>query len=301
MNKKIKNTPISKNEKIINKEIVGSKLKRLWHNFKKRKVAIIGLIITVIFILLGIFANILAPYDPITISLSERLQGPSRNHWLGTDEMGRDILSRLLYGVRISIRVGVTVVGLAMLLGVPLGIISGYYGGVVDSFLMRFLDILMAFPGVILYICIVAVLGPSLENAMIAISIYAMPNFARLARAETLSIKYNEYIEASKAVGSNNARIMYSQILPNIVTSLIVLGTLSSGNAILTTSSLGFLGLGAQPPTPEWGAMLSAGRKYILMAPHITIFPGLAILLFVLGLNLFGDGIRDMLDPKLKE
>ena len=301
MNKKIKNTPISKNEKIINKEIVGSKLKRLWHNFKKRKVAIIGLIITVIFILLGIFANILAPYDPITISLSERLQGPSRNHWLGTDEMGRDILSRLLYGVRISIRVGVTVVGLAMLLGVPLGIISGYYGGVVDSFLMRFLDILMAFPGVILSICIVAVLGPSLENAMIAISIYAMPNFARLARAETLSIKYNEYIEASKAVGSNNARIMYSQILPNIVTSLIVLGTLSSGNAILTTSSLGFLGLGAQPPTPEWGAMLSAGRKYILMAPHITIFPGLAILLFVLGLNLFGDGIRDMLDPKLKE
>lgn len=301
MTKKNKNTPISKNEEIINKEIVGNKLKRLWHNFRRRKVAIIGLIITITFILLAIFASTLSPYDPLTISLSERLQGPSRDHLLGTDEMGRDILSRLLYGVRISIRVGVTVVGLAMLLGVPLGIISGYFGGIVDNVLMRFLDILMAFPGVILSICIVAVLGPSLKNAMIAISIYAMPNFARLARAETLSIKYNEYIEAAKAVGSSNTRIMYSQILPNVITSLIVLGTLSSGNAILTTSSLGFLGLGAQPPTPEWGAMLSAGRKYILMAPHVTIFPGLAILLFVLGLNLFGDGIRDMLDPKLKE
>jgi len=301
MSKKNKNNPISINEEIRNKEIIGNRLRRSWYSFKKRKVAVIGLIITIAFILLGIFANILAPYDPMAISLSERLQGPSRNHLLGTDEMGRDVLSRLLYGVRISIRVGVTVVGLAMLLGVPLGIISGYFGGVADNVLMRFLDILMAFPGVILSICIVAILGPSLENAMIAIAIYATPNFARLARAETLSIKYNEYIEAAKAVGSSNIRTMYSQILPNVVTSLIVLGTLSSGNAILTTSSLGFLGLGAQPPTPEWGAMLSAGRKYILMAPHITIFPGLAILLFVLGLNLFGDGIRDMLDPKLKE
>jgi peptide/nickel transport system permease protein len=229
------------------------------------------------------------------------LQQPSWKHWLGTDEAGRDILSRLLYGTQISMQVGLQAVGIAVILGTPLGVIAGYYGGKIDSYLMRALDVLMAFPGILLAICLVSIMGPNLQNAMISVGVYAMPNFARLARGETLALKNNEYIEASKALGASDFRIIYSHILINIVAPLIVMGTMSFGNAILTTSSLGYLGMGAQPPTPEWGAMLSSGRQYLLIAPHLTTIPGLVILLLVLGLNLFGDGLRDVLDPKLKD
>ncbi len=280
--------------------VVSNQMRRMWHNFKKRKVAVLGLIIVLIYVLLAIFAPLLAPYDPLKQSLPDMLQKPNAQHLLGTDEVGRDILSRILYGSRISLRIGFTVVILAFLIGVPIGIIAGYYGGILDSLLMRTMDVLMAFPGMLLAILFVSILGPGLNNAILAVGLFTVPSFARLARGETLSLKHCEYIEASKAIGAGNFRIIVTHVLNNIMAPLIVTSTLSFGNSILTTSGMGFLGIGAQPPTPEWGAVLSSGRQYLLMAPHVTMIPGLAILFLVLGLNLLGDGLRDVLDPKLK-
>ena len=278
-------------------------IKRFWHNFKKRKIAVLGLVIVLFYVVVAIAAPWIAPYDPVEADFGAMLKAPGtvEGHILGTDELGRDILSRLVYGARISIAIGVTVVLAAFFIGVPLGIISGYYGGKIDFLLMRAMDILMAFPQLLLCILFVTVLGANLTNAVVAVAIYTVPNFARMARSETLSIKNGEYIEAAKALGSNDARIIFSHILPNIMSPLIVLATLNFGNAVLTTSGMGFLGIGAQPPTPEWGAMLSSGRQYLLVAPHVTTIIGLAILFLVLGLNLFGDGLRDILDPKLKD
>lgn len=280
--------------------VVSNQLRRMWHNFKKRKVAVIGLIIVCIYVILAIFAPLLAPYDPLKQDLPNMLQTPSAKHLLGTDEVGRDILSRVLYGSGISLRIGFTVVFLAFIIGVPIGVVAGYYGGLLDSLLMRAMDVLMAFPGMLLAIMFVSILGPGLNNAILAVGLFTVPNFARLARGETLSLKHSEYIEASKAIGASNFRIILTHVLNNIMAPLIVTSTLSFGNSILTTSGMGFLGIGAQPPTPEWGAMLSSGRQYLLNAPHVTMIPGLAILFLVLGLNLLGDGLRDVLDPKLK-
>ncbi len=280
--------------------VVSNQLRRMWHNFKKRKVAVIGLIIVCIYVILAIFAPLLAPYDPLKQDLPNMLQTPSAKHLLGTDEVGRDILSRVLYGSAISLRIGFTVVFLAFIIGVPIGVVAGYYGGLLDSLLMRAMDVLMAFPGMLLAIMFVSILGPGLNNAILAVGLFTVPNFARLARGETLSLKHSEYIEASKAIGASNFRIIMTHVLNNIMAPLIVTSTLSFGNSILTTSGMGFLGIGAQPPTPEWGAMLSSGRQYLLNAPHVTMIPGLAILFLVLGLNLLGDGLRDVLDPKLK-
>ena len=278
-------------------------IKRFWHNFKKRKIAVLGMVIVLLYVVIAIAAPWIAPYDPEEANFSIMLKAPGmiEGHLLGTDELGRDILSRLVYGARISIGIGMTVVMSAFFIGVPLGIISGYYGGKIDFILMRAMDVLMAFPQLLLCILFVAVLGANLTNAVMAVSIYTVPNFARMARSETLAIKNGEYIEAARALGASNARIIVSHILPNIMSPLIVLATLNFGNAVLTTSGMGFLGIGAQPPTPEWGAMLSSGRQYLLMAPHVTTIIGLAILFLVLGLNLFGDGLRDILDPKLKD
>ena len=277
--------------------------KRFWHSFKKRKIAVLGLVIVLFYVAVAIAAPWIAPYDPEKADFSIMLKAPGtvEGHLLGTDELGRDILSRLIYGARISIGIGVTVVAAAFLIGVPLGIMAGYFGGKIDFLLMRAMDVLMAFPQLLLCILFVAVLGQNLTNAVMAVSIYTVPNFARMARSETLSIKNGEYIEAARALGSNNFKIIVSHILPNIMSPLIVLATLNFGNAVLTTSGMGFLGIGAQPPTPEWGAMLSSGRQYLLVAPHVTTIIGLAILFLVLGLNLFGDGLRDILDPKLKD
>ncbi len=293
-------TGIYQNEVKISK---GYQIKRFWHNFKKRKIAVLGLIIVLIYVVVAVTAPWIAPYDPVEADFSAMLKAPGtvEGHILGTDELGRDILSRLVYGARISIAIGVTVVLAAFLIGVPLGIISGYYGGKIDFFLMRAMDILMAFPQLLLCILFVTVLGANLTNAVVAVAIYTVPNFARMARSETLSIKNGEYIEAAKALGSNDVKIIFTHILPNIMSPLIVLATLNFGNAVLTTSGMGFLGIGAQPPTPEWGAMLSSGRQYLLVAPHVTTIIGLAILFLVLGLNLFGDGLRDVLDPRLKD
>lgn len=281
--------------------VVGNQLRRMWYSFCKRKIAVLGLIIVLIYILVAIFAPILAPYDPVKQDLVNMLQTPSAEHLLGTDEMGRDILSRIIYGARISMKVGFYAVGVAFIIGVPLGIFSGFYGGKVDLLIMRAMDILLAFPGILLSIVFVSVLGPNLDNAILSVGIYTVPNFARMARGETLTLRGSEFVEAARAMGSSNVRIIFSHILINIVSPLIVMGTLSFGTAIITTAGMGFLGIGAQPPTPEWGAMLSSGRQYLLVAPHVTTYTGLAILFLVLGLNLLGDGLRDVLDPKMKD
>lgn len=282
------------------KLLVGGKLKRMWHDFKKRKVAVLGLMITLFFVFIAFLSPVITPCDPLKQNLPNMLKPPSAQHILGTDELGRDILSRIIAGTTISLRIGLIAVGVAFIAGVILGVFSGFFGGWFDMVCSRLIDILFAFPGMLLAICLVSILGPSLNNAIIAVGINSVPAFARLARSETLAIKNNEFIEASHAIGAGKLRIIFTHVISNILSPLIILGTLNFGNAILTASGLGFLGIGAQPPIPEWGAMLSNARQFITIAPHATAFPGLAIALMVLGLNLLGDGLRDMLDPKLK-
>ena len=284
-----------------NEVVVGNQLRRMWYSFCKRKVAVLGLVIVLIYIIVAIFAPLLAPYDPVKQDLANMLQTPGPKHLLGTDEMGRDILSRIIYGARISMKVGFYAVGVAFVIGIPLGIFAGYFGGKVDLLIMRAMDVLLAFPGILLSIVFVSVLGPNLDNAILSVGIYTVPNFARMARGETLALRNSEFIEAARAMGSGDIRIVFSHILINIVSPMIVMGTLSFGTAIITTSGMGFLGIGAQPPTPEWCAMLSSGRQYLMVAPHVTTYTGLAILFLVLGLNLLGDGLRDVLDPKMKD
>ena len=278
-----------------------SERRRIWNQLKRTRLAIPGGIVVLLFILVALLAPLIAPHDPLKNNLSKPLLSPGTVHLLGTDELGRDILSRIIYGARLSLLEGLISVFLAMAIGVPLGVFSGFVGGKTDTILMRFVDILMAFPGVLLAVAIISVLGPSLINAMISVGIYTIPMFARLARGSTLSVKEEPYIEACRAVGMTPFRILYRHVFPNIRAHLFVMGTLRVGTAILTASSLSFLGLGAQPPSPEWGAMLSNGRNYILIAPHQVIFPGLAIILLVLGLNLLQDGLRLALDPKMTE
>jgi len=280
-------------------------LRRLSYN----KSAIFGLTIVLIFILCAILAGYIAPNDP-TPSPPDLTKILKPGFWtregvegmpLGTDELGRCILSRILYGARVSLSVGFVAVGIATLLGVFLGVTAGYYGGWVDAVVMRIVDIMFAFPALLLAIAIVAVIGRGLDKAMIAIGIVYTPQMARIMRGSVLYIKEMEYIEAQKAIGSSNLRIIFRHIMPNSIAPIIVYGTLMLATAILDCAALGFLGLGAQPPTPEWGAMLSRSYSYIISgAWWAATFPGIAILLSVLGLNLLGDGLRDILDPRLK-
>ncbi len=292
---------INVTKKFVISEASKRELSRQWYRFRKRPIAVIGFFIVLIFIVIAFVAPLIAPYDPYATDFKNMLAKPSSAHFLGTDELGRDILSRILYGSRISLAIGLAAVGIAMLIGVPLGLIAGYYGGKLDNFIMRTIDILMAFPSILLAIVVVSILGPGLQNTIIAVSVFSVASFARLARGEVLNIKNQEFIEASRALGAGNGWIIYWHILPNTISPLIVWTTLNVSSAILTAAGLGFLGLGAQPPLPEWGAMLAKGREYLLIAPHITTFTGLAILLLALGLNLLGDGLRDILDPRLKE
>ena len=278
-----------------------SRRQRTWRQLRRSRLAIPGAAIVAVFLVAALGAPWLAPYEPAANDLAAMMMLPSAAHPFGTDELGRDILSRILYGARLSILEGVFSVALAMLIGVPIGVISGYSGKMTDTIVMRLMDILLAFPGVLLAIVIVSILGPSLVNAMIAVAIYTVPIFARVARASTLSVVAEPYIEACRAIGMSHARILALHILPNVSAPLWVLATLRVAIAILTASSLSFLGLGAQAPSPEWGAMLANGRNYMLIAPHVVIFPGLAIVLLVLGLNLFQDGLRLALDPKTTE
>ena len=241
------------------------------------------------------------PYDPYVGELSQSLQAPSAAHIFGTDEQGRDILSRIIDGTKISLRVGVTSVAVALSIGTVIGSIAGYYGGKIDMLLMRIMDIILAFPSLLLAIAFMSVLGRGIDKAVIAISIVTIPEYARIVRGCILTVKENEYVQAARVIGNKDRTIIFKHILPNVMSPIIVRATLGISTAILETSSLGFLGLGVQPPLAEWGSMLGAGRGYFYNAPHIVLFPGIAITITVLAFNLFGDGLRDALDPKLRK
>ncbi|MDQ0493926.1 nickel transporter permease [Paenibacillus brasilensis] len=268
--------------------------------FQHNKMTFVGLSIIVFFIIIALIAPWIAPFDYKEQNLVSRLQSPSAEHWFGTDDLGRDLLSRTLYGARISLWVGfLSVIG-SMIVGTALGLIAGFYGKWADMIISRLFDILLAFPGILLAIAIVAILGPSLENALYAIAIVNVPTYGRLVRSKVLSVKTEEYITSARALGANNARIILRYILPNSLTPIIVQGTLGIGTAIIEAAALGFLGLGAQPPEPEWGKMLSDSRQFIQNAPWTVIFSGISIMLTVLGFNLMGDGLRDVLAPRAK-
>jgi peptide/nickel transport system permease protein/dipeptide transport system permease protein len=278
-------------------------LSKLWQN----KIAIAGLVIVVIFISAAILAPYLSPQDPLEASLYDQLKPPSWKYGgsskniLGTDDLGRDILSRIIWGARVSLLVAVVSVGLAFLSGTFIGAVSGYYKGQLDNIIMRLMDIILSFPYILLAIVVVAYLGPSLRNAMIAIGITYVPRFARIVRGSVLEECEKDYVMAAKAIGAKDGRIIFLNILPNCLGPLIVQTTLSFASAILDAAALSFLGLGAQPPTPEWGAMIASSRSLILRASWVMTFPGLAILFAVLGFNLLGDGLRDALDPRLRD
>lgn len=271
-----------------------------WQKFKKNKLALMGLAIVSFFIFLAIFAPLIAPEGINDQKLAERLTPPSSEYWLGTDDFGRDILSRIIYGARISLWIGFFAVMGSTVVGSILGIVAGYYGRWVDTVISRMFDIMLAFPSILLAIAIVTILGPSLQNALIAIAIINVPNFGRLIRSRVLSVKQEEYILAAKNVGMGDIRILFHHILPNSMAPVIVQGSLAIATAIIEAAALGFLGLGAQAPDPEWGKMLADSKQFITQAPWTMIFPGLAIMLTVLGFNLMGDGLRDALDPRMK-
>ena len=271
-----------------------------WLMFKSNRLALMGLVIVVLFALLAIIASAVAPYDPEQMDLRAVLKSPTPSHWFGTDALGRDILSRVLYGSRISLVVGFEAIVIAYLIGIPLGVVSGYFSGRTDYILQRFVDILMAFPGILIALMVVAILGVGLQNVMIAVGFSLIPSASRLVRGIALQVREMPYIEACRALGIGHIKIMLMHVLPNCMGPVIVQATIYMGVAILYAAGLGFLGLGAQPPTPEWGAMLSEARENIVRAPHEATFPGLMILILVLGFNFVGDGLRDALDPRLR-
>lgn len=284
-----------------------SVLKEFWDDFSKNKGAVGGLALIVVFILIAIFAPLLAPHSPSEIFGDSLRVGPNwsdngkAGFFFGTDDVGRDVLSRLIYGARVSMSVGFMVVFVAMVIGVNLGLLSGYFGGWIDRVIMRCTDILMSLPSILLAIVVVAILGPGLNNTVLAVAVVAVPSFIRIVRASVIAEKNKQYVMASQTFGASSFRIMYLEILPNCLAPLIVQGTLGFSDGILNAAALGFLGLGAQPPTPEWGTMLSDARAFIESSPWMVTLPGLCILFSVLGFNLFGDGLRDALDPRLKK
>ncbi|WP_429190804.1 ABC transporter permease [Fusobacterium sp. PH5-44] len=295
---------MEKNKNVLSTTKKRSQWKEVWNRLKKNKMALLGLAIMTILILLAIFANFIADYENVAIKqrLPEgRLLAPSLEHIFGTDEFGRDIFARIIHGARVSLKVGIISVSLSIIFGGALGAIAGYYGGILDNFIMRIMDIFLAVPSILLAIAIVSALGPSMINLMIAISISSVPRYARIVRASVLTIKDQEFIEAARAIGASNTRIIYRHIIPNSLAPVIVQGTLGVASAILSTAGLSFIGLGIQPPAPEWGAMLSGGRQYLRMAWWVTTFPGVTIMITIFALNLLGDGLRDALDPRLKQ
>lgn len=280
---------------------VATPVRDAWRSFFRHRSAVIGGGIILFFILVAIIAPLLVPYGFNQVDADARLQSPSAEHWFGTDDLGRDIFARIVYGARISLWVGFFAILGSIVIGSLLGLIAGYYGGWRDVLISRTFDILLAFPSLLLGIAIVSMLGPSLENAMYAIAIINVPNFGRLMRSRVLSVKEEDFVLAAKAVGMRNWRILIRHIMPNSWTPIMVQGTLGFGTAVLEAAAFGFLGLGAQPPDPEWGKMLSDSRQFIQSAPWTMIFPGLAIMFTVLGFNLLGDGLRDILDPRMKQ
>ncbi|WP_339251566.1 nickel transporter permease [Sporosarcina sp. FSL W8-0480] len=275
--------------------------KAFWRRLGKNKAAVVGGVLILFFILTSFFGPLFTTLDPYETQISNKLKPPSAEHWFGTDNYGRDIFTRIIYGMAITMKVGFFSVTLGGVIGVLLGIISGYYGGKLDTVIMRLMDVLLAFPGILLALAIVSVLGGSVQNMIIAVGVFSVPAFARIVRGSTLSVRKLEYIDAVKALGASDARIIFKHILPNVMSPIIVQLTLRIATAVLTASGLAFLGLGAKPPTPEWGVMLSEGRAYMQQAPHLVLFPGVAIVIVVLAFNIFGDGLRDALDPKMKK
>lgn len=272
----------------------------IWYRFKKNKLALAGLIVLIIFIILAVASPLFAPYDPFEMNTEHMLELPNSQHPFGTDQFGRDILSRIIYGTRISFKVGIISVGISLIVGTAMGVAAGYYGKWVDIVLSRIMDIMFSFPDIFLALVIMAILGTSLTNVMIAIGIVYTPIFARIARGATLSVKDNAYIEAAKSMGVDSFMIIIRHIIPNILAPVIVQTTLSFGFAIRSEAALSFLGLGVEPDVPSWGIMLNEGKDWMEMAWWVAIFPGLAATLAILSFNVLGDGLRDALDPKLK-
>lgn len=272
----------------------------VWRGLKKNKAAMVGLFLIILLILVAIFADVIAPFGFDDQYLPNRLQTPNATHIFGTDRFGRDIFSRIVYGSRVSLQVGFIAVGIGALFGGALGAIAGFYGKHLDNGIMRVMDILLAIPGILLAISIVASLGPGLTNVMIAVGIGAIPGYARIVRASVLTVRDQEFVEAARSVGTSDFRIVMKHIIPNAMAPIIVQATLGVAGAILSAAGLSFIGLGIQPPAPEWGAMLSDGREFLRDFPHVTTFPGLAIMITIFALNLLGDGLRDALDPRLK-
>jgi peptide/nickel transport system permease protein len=278
-----------------------TELRQVWRHLRKNRLAMAGLVVIAVFVFCAIFASFITSYDPIKTDFGSALNAPSDSNMLGTDWLGRDVFARIVYGSRISLAIGFISVAIGMLIGVPIGALSGYYGGRFDLFIQRIIDILIAFPGILLAIVVVTVLGVGVENVMIAVGIASVPIYTRLVRGSVLAVKEQGYISAAKALGIGDLRIIIRHIMPNCLGPIIVQSTFQIATAILWAAGLGFLGLGAQPPDPEWGAMLSKGREYIRTAHHLTTYPGLAILFMVLGFNLIGDGMRDALDPRSRK
>ncbi|MEW6558162.1 MAG: ABC transporter permease [Elusimicrobiota bacterium] len=266
--------------------------------FLGNKLAKIGFLILLVLILIAVFSPLISTHNPIEGNILQRVQPPSKNHFLGTDELGRDVFSRMVYGTRISITVGIIAVAISVVIGTLLGIISGYLGGKTDTIIMRFVDIMLCFPTFFLILMVIAFLEPSIYNVMIVIGLTSWTGLARLVRGETLSVKERDFILAAKGLGLLQGRILFVHILPNVIAPIIVAGILGVGSAILTESGLSFLGLGVQPPTPSWGNILTSGKDYIHIAWWLSVFPGLAILITVLGWNFLGEGLRDVLDPR---
>jgi peptide/nickel transport system permease protein len=286
----------------------------VWRRFRRSKSAVIGLGVVTLFLLTALLAPYLVPHNPEAADFALALQGPSGAHWLGTDELGRDLLSRLLMGARISGLIGVVSVSIGLLIGVPIGLVAGYYGGWLDLIISRCIEMLLAFPSILLAIFMVAFLGPGLSQtafsglipgqlmaAMISVGIVSVPTYARLVRGSTLMVREDDYVTAARAAGARDLRILFKHVLPNVAAPILVQSSLQIAGAILSAAALGFLGMGAPPNIPEWGTMLQKARSYVFSSPHMMAFPGLAIALVVLGFNLLGDGLRDALDPRMKD
>ena len=277
-----------------------SQLHMMWSALKKNKIAVVGLIVILLLVFIAFFGEMIAPHDPLKIDMGAAKQGPSASHWFGTDIQGRDIFSRVLSGTKYSLLVGIGAVAFSLVIGTIVGAIAGYFGGIIDIVFMRIMDMMLAIPSILLAITLMAAFGQGLDKAIVAIGIVSIPEYARIVRSSILSVKENDYVAAAKVIGNNDGRIIFKHILPNVVSSIVVRATLGISTAILDIAALGFLGLGVKPPTPEWGTMLGDAKTYILSLPYMIVFPGIAISVTVLAFNLFGDGLRDALDPKAR-
>lgn len=275
-----------------------SQIKEVWTALKRNKGALIALGVIVFLVLVALFRDFLMPYDPNYSDMTMAFQTPDGTHWFGTDQLGRDIFSRIIYGTRISLTVGLIAVAIALSIGTVLGAIAGYFGGKIDTVIMRLMDMMLAVPSILLAITFMAALGKGLDKAVIAIGLVSIPEYARIVRGSILSIKENDYVQAARVIGNKDMSIIFKHILPNVLSSIIVRATLGISTAVLDTAALGFLGLGIQPPFAEWGDMLGRARGFIFSAPYTLVFPGLAISITVLAFNMLGDGLRDALDPK---